>query len=190
MRRFLDFMLSFGAFPGETGSQRARRRIIVAALWLATLITIPTVLSDLEAGFLWIAAANAVVIVLAPTLLLILNRFPNRFALIVNVMFGAAYLLGSLEPTLFGGLVESGVSALFPLIIVVGALVALGIRAATWWFGAFVLSVIYSVLIPNWVDPIYIVEDPTFDVAFNLIATGSVVFAVMIYFVRQRNRFQ
>jgi guanylate cyclase len=50
--------------------------------------------------------------------------------------------------------------------------------------------IVYSVLIPNWVDALYIVEDPTFDVAFSVAATGLVILAVMIYFVRQRDRFQ
>ena len=50
MRRFADFMLSFGSYPGEPETQRAKRRIVVAAMWISTVLTVPTVLSDYSAG--------------------------------------------------------------------------------------------------------------------------------------------
>jgi guanylate cyclase len=50
--------------------------------------------------------------------------------------------------------------------------------------------VIYALLIPQWVEPLYEVPNAGWDAAFNLIALGAVVFAVMIYFVRQRDHFQ
>jgi class 3 adenylate cyclase len=40
------------------------------------------------------------------------------------------------------------------------------------------------------VDPIYEVPDPTADAAFNLVATGVLVLAVLAYFAHQRDRFQ
>ena len=51
-------------------------------------------------------------------------------------------------------------------------------------------SVVYAVAIPDWVDPIYELSDPTADAAFNLVATGILTIAVLAYFVRQRDRFQ
>ena len=39
--RFFDRLLSIGAYPEESETQRARRRIMLAALWIATLLTIP-----------------------------------------------------------------------------------------------------------------------------------------------------
>jgi adenylate cyclase len=91
---------------------------------------------------------------------------------------------------MFGGLLESGLAAMFAVILFVGALVALGKGAAAFWFGAFVVGVIYSVLVPNWIDAVYVNENPATEAAFNLVATGVVIFAVMVYFVRQRDRFQ
>jgi adenylate cyclase len=190
MRRFLDFMLSFGAFPGESESQRSRRRIIVAAFWLATFLTIPTVFGYFASGFVWVGVANVIVIVVAPVLLLILDRVPHRFSAVVNAMFAVVYVLVLFETAMFGGLLESGLSAMFTVIMFVGALVALGTGAAVFWFGAFVVAVIYSVLVPNWIDAVYVNDNPAADVALNLVATGVVIFAVMVYFVRQRDRFQ
>jgi adenylate cyclase len=65
------------------------------------------------------------------------------------------------------------------------------VRAASWWFAGFVASVVYAVVIPHWIDhPVHVRSDPTTEAAFNLIATGIVTLAVMIYFVRQRDGFQ
>lgn len=190
MKRLVDSMLSFGSYPEEPEAQRAKRRIIIAAFWMATILSVPAVLSDYSAGYTWVAVANAVVVVAAPVVIVVLDRFPRRFALWVNVMFITVMALLLFEVTFFGGLIESGLSPLFGLIIVVGSLIAFGVRSAIWWFGAFIASIIYSLFIPNVVDAVYIVEDPTFDVAFSVAATGLVILAVMVYFVRQRDRFQ
>jgi adenylate cyclase len=69
-------------------------------------------------------------------------------------------------------------------------MIAVSLKAAMWWFVAFVASVVYAALIPNWVDPIYEIPDRTGDAAFNLIAIGILIVAVLAYFVRQRDRFQ
>jgi adenylate cyclase len=114
---------------------------------------------------------------------------PHRFALIINLLFATVFLVQLIETALFGGLLESGLVVVFGLIIALAALIALGIRAASWWFAAFVASVVYAVVIPNWIDPVY-EPQPGADAAFNLIAAGVVTYAILIYFVRQRDRFQ
>ncbi len=78
---------------------------------------------------------------------------------------------------------------MFNLLIVLAALLALGYRAASWWFAAFVGSVVYAALIHNRIDPVY-EPRPTSVAAWNLIATGAITFVVTVYFVRQRDRFQ
>ena len=190
MKRLVDFMLSFGSYPEEPEAQTAKRRIIIAAIWMATLLSVPTVFTDYSAGYTWVAVADAIVILVAPAVIVGLARYPHRFVFWVNAMFITVYALLLLDVTFLGGLIESGLSPLFGLIIVVGSLIAFGVRSATRWFVAFIALIVYSVLIPNWVDALYIVEDPTFDVAFSVAATGLVILAVMIYFVRQRDRFQ
>ena len=67
---------------------------------------------------------------------------------------------------------------------------AIDIAAGLIWFGVFVLSVAYAVLIPNWLAPIYTLADPTGDAAFSLIVMAIVTVAVIIYFVRQLDPYQ
>ena len=48
--RIRDWLLHFGAYPEETLEQRAKRRLYLGIAWLATVLTISTVLEDLGAG--------------------------------------------------------------------------------------------------------------------------------------------
>lgn len=190
MTSSVEFLLSFGSYADEPENQRAIRRIIVAGILLSNFATIPSVVADLQAGYTWVAVANAAIAVLLPVLLVLLNRSPHRFAVIVRAMFTAVYLLLLFETAALGGLLDSGITAIYVLTLVVGALIAFGLASAMWWFVAFIAAVGYSVVIPEWVDPIYDVRDPTIDVALNLLAAGIVLFAVTLYFVRQRDHFQ
>ncbi len=79
---------------------------------------------------------------------------------------------------------------MFGLLPVLGALVALSVRAAFGWFVGFVVTVAAAALIPNWIEPLYAVETGAGELAFNAIALSALLFATMAYFVRQRNRFQ
>jgi hypothetical protein len=78
---------------------------------------------------------------------------------------------------------------LFGLCFVLGSLVGISLKAAVWWFVAFTASVVYAVVIPGLMDPIYGLPDPATDAAFNVVATGIVVLAALAYFAHQRDRF-
>ena len=95
-----------------------------------------------------------------------------------------------IETALLGGLTQTGLAVVFGLLFVVASLVAFSLRAAAWWFAAFVASLVYAVLVPNWVDLVYEVAGPGPDRATNLVALSIVVFAVIAYFVRERDRLQ
>jgi guanylate cyclase len=125
-----------------------------------------------------------------PPILVAMKLRPHRFVALLNVLF-VLVLLGELtSTTLFGGMWPSGLAVVFGLILVLGAMLAMSMRAAMWWFGAFAASVLFAVAVPHWVDPIYLRPDPAPLAAFDVITTGVVIFAVMAYFVRQRDRFQ
>jgi hypothetical protein len=56
-------------------------------------------------------------------------------------------------------------------------LLAISLGAGLVWFGVLLMSVVYAVAIPRWVDPIYALDGATGNAAFNLIATGTVTHA-------------
>ena len=190
VRRLAEWLLSFGAYPGESNTQRGKRRIMVGAIWLASLATVPWAIVDVDAGQTWVAVGSTLAAMAGFVGLVALRLRPDRFALIVNSTLVVVYLTQLSETALLGGLLPSGLAVIFGLQIVLGALVALSLRAASWWFGAFMASVAFSVAVPAWVDPLYVSSTVGADAAFNLAATSALVFAVMAYFVRQRDRFQ
>ena len=189
-RRVLDGVLSIGSYPGEPETQAGGRRVLVAALVVGTLLNIPTVISDFSAGYTLVAAGNLVLVAVTPIFLEALRRRPHRLAWIINGIFVLVLAVQLLETTVYGGLLESGLVVVFGLAFTLGALVAISLKAAIWWFVVFAASVVYAVVIPSLVDPIYEVPDPTADAAFNLVATGVLVLAVLAYFAHQRDRFQ
>jgi class 3 adenylate cyclase len=147
------------------------------------------VLTDLAAGYTWVATMNAVLTVVPIVILFAMWRWPRRFDALLYVMF-AVIALGQLaETAMFGGLLESGLVVIFGLALSWAALLAVGFRAAIIWFAVFVASVVFAVLSPEaW--QLYTLDDPTLDAAFNLIATGIVGIAILVYFVRQRDLYQ
>ena len=188
--RIWDWLVHFGAYPEETLEQRAKRRLFLAVGWVATLLTIPTVLEALGSGFVWVAAINALVVALFIPLLVALQWKPRLFSLWVQLLLGIILLVSIPLAALQGGLVASGIDSIFTVAIVVMILILFGIRTAVPWFVAFLVVVAITLLIPTWVDPLYPGETPEAEIAFNLVAFGLVMLLAMIYFVRQRDRFQ
>ncbi len=188
--RIWDWLVHFGAYPEETLEQRAKRRLFLAVGWVATLLTIPTVLEALGSGFVWVAAFNALVVALFIPLLVALQWKPRLFSLWVQLLLGIILLVSIPLAALQGGLVASGIDSIFTVAIVVMILILFGIRTAVLWFVAFLVVVALTLLIPTWVDPLYPGETPEAEIAFNLVAFGLVMLLAMIYFVRQRDRFQ
>ncbi len=163
---------------------------MIVVIIAATLTTIPNVFSSFGEGYTWLGVEYLVVILLGPIILAAIGVRPRWFAPLVSLMFVAAFLGGIFETTVLGGLVPSGLAIIFGELVVLGALIAIGLRAAIWWTLAFVASIVYALLIPQLVDPLYHLADPASQAAFNLIGGGVLTVAALAYFVRQRDRFQ
>ncbi len=190
LSRIWDWLLHFGAYPEETLEQRAKRRLFLAVMWIATVLTIPNVFEDLGSGFYWVAGIYAFVVALFIPLLVALQWKPRLFSLWVQLTLGIILLASVPLAALQGGLVASGIDPIFSVAIVVMILILFGIKTAAWWFVAFVATVAITLLIPNWVEPLYVVEISEAEIALNIVFLGFVMFLAMIYFVRQRDRFQ
>jgi hypothetical protein len=79
----------------------------------------------------------------------------------LHVMFVVIVAGPVLDTAMFGGLLPSGLLVIFGLDVALAALLAISLRAGLVWFGVFLLSVVYAVAIPDWIDPIYTLNDPT-----------------------------
>jgi guanylate cyclase len=189
-KRLLEPVLSIGADPDQTEAIRGGRRVFIIAFIIATVFSVPQAASDFAEGYTWVAVMNVVVSMVVFVIVFAIWCRPSWFVALVTLLFLLIFASQLVETTMFGGLFPSGLVVMFGLAFPLAALLAIGIRSALWWSAAFVASVVFAVAIPDWVDPIYRQADPTVDAAFNLIATGVLVLAVVWYFIRQRDRFQ
>lgn len=69
LRERLEPLLSIGAHPGESETERGGRRVLIAGAVIATALTLPTALADLGAGYPWVAVVNLALVGAAPVLL-------------------------------------------------------------------------------------------------------------------------
>ncbi len=183
-------MLSIGAYPGETDIQRGKRRIVVGFLVfgpLARLFFAAGEFGEGDVGEGIVLLSFALLSVLA---LGVLRSKPGWFVEIVSaIMF--SQLVEPLAYTIIdGGLVPSGIVILFGFLAVLGALIVFSVRAAFWWFLAFVFTLVLAVVLPSWIDPLHIGAAADGDIALVLVVSTTFVFSGMAYFVSQRDRFQ
>lgn len=186
-----EFLLSFGAHPDETDERRGQRRIFVGALWYSLpFIAVFSLAGAVREGRIWIAVILWSIATANLVVLIALKLYPRRYVHIIQLAFVANVVGSSAIAIIQGGLIPSGVNNAWGLVSVLGAIVAIGIRAALFWFGAWIFALVATAVAPNWIEPIY--EDPvrTQSAVFSLLGLTVLIFAVMIYFVRQRDRFQ
>lgn len=186
----VDRLLSIGTYAEESEHQRARRRIMLAAIWISTILTTPFIVSDLITGYPWSAFASVWIPVVTAGVLITLHLRPRWFAGLITALLGTVLLVLLVQTALFGGLYGSSLIVVFGLAIALAALLAIGLGPAILWFAAYVASVVAAVVIAGPIHPVYTRPDAENQAALALIATGIVVFAIMLYFVRQRDRFQ
>jgi guanylate cyclase len=91
---------------------------------------------------------------------------------------------------IFGGLVPSELVILFGLLVVIGALIVLSIKAAFLWSLAYGVTLVLAVVLPERIEPVYVVEGTPAGIASTIVGVTGFLFASMAYFVRQRDRFQ
>jgi guanylate cyclase len=181
-------VLSIGAHAEETVEERGRRRVMVGAL----AYSLPLVLlSASGAEESWVAVGDLIKAFAHVSGLLVLRWSPRSFRPAFRGVFAADIISDVLITVVQGGLYLSGLQVGWSLIVVLGALVSFSIREAVYWFGVFVVAVIVAVGSSSFLDPRYRVAGGSeADGAFTIVVATALVFLVMAYFVRQRNRYQ
>jgi adenylate cyclase len=185
------FLLSFGSHPDEENDRRGRRRIFVGALWFSLpFLMVFSIAGAVREGRIWVAVVLWSIAAVNLTVLLAIKVYPRSYESIIQAAF-FANVVGSATITIFeGGLIPSGVNNAWGLVSVLGAIVAVGIRSALFWFGAWIVTLVSTAVLPRWIEPLYPGPVSTETVVFSFIGLTVLIFAVMIYFVRQRDRFQ
>lgn len=183
-------MLSVGSRPTESDSARGVRRIVVGALSFSALaIPVSSTFQWLD-GLPWLAAVGYGQSIAAVLVLLGVALRPTWLPAWVITMQTAFFIAELIEVHLRGGLIPSGLAALWGILGVLIALIALNLRWAMFWFVVLVAQIVYAAALTDAFEPLYPNADPTVDVAVTLVLVSAVTFAVLAYFVRQRDQFQ
>jgi guanylate cyclase len=181
--------MTVGSHPGETDIRRSTRRIVVGYFFFGALTRLIVASGELAEGSpeLWVDLSAAIVSVVLLALLGLRHRWfigivnAALFFILVEVLSGTV---------IDGGLVPSDMVILFGLLSVVGALIAVSIKAAFGWFLAFVGTLVLAVVLPNRIEPLHDVTGSDSGIVGTVVGVTIFIFAGMAYFVRQRNRFQ
>lgn len=190
LRRTWERVLSIGSYPEEPDTKRGRRRITVGVSVVFLAINLLSGFNELGADRAWLAVTAWLTAGAILTAYTLLYFKPRWFPGILNALFLSVSVVVLVETILLGGLLRSSGQLMWGMMNVLGALVALSLRAALGWFGFFLASVVASAALPNWIEPTYTVEASAGELAANLGGVTVLIFATMAYFVRQRDRYQ
>jgi guanylate cyclase len=145
---------------------------------------------NLAQGAPWAAVTLALISLLSLAVLLVIWVRPASFSVAIQVAF-LGNNLGSLAQTLlFGGLLASGMNMIWAFLGVLGALLVSGYRVALIWLVAFVVSVVLGVVVPTYWEGLYELDNVAVIAAANVVTVMGAVFLLLVYFIRQRDRFQ
>jgi adenylate cyclase len=183
--------MSLGAYPGETDIHRGTRRIVVGYFVFGALVRLPISASEFGEGLQWVGVIDLTAALSSVLLLSVLALKPDRFPWIVHAALFLILVEVLTQTVVLGGLVPSDLVILFGLLVVIGALIVLSIKAAFLWSLAYGVTLVLAVVLPERIEPLYVVEGSPAGIAGTIVGVvGVFVFPSMAYFVRQRDRFQ
>jgi len=188
--RILDRMVSIGTSPTDSPDLRHRKRIILAAIWIAVPATVLSAASFYQIGAYWVVFVLAVGMLLNLILLGALRLRPTLFTFFVHWICLLTLYDAIIIAVLFGGLIASGGNMMWAFLAPLGALMGLGLKAARLYFIAFVLTLLACLFLPMWITPIYTLENPNFMFAVTAIIVCAFIAVVIAYFVRQSEDYQ
>ena len=182
--------MSLGAYPRETDIQRGTRRIVVGYFVFGALVRLPISASEFGDGLPWVGVVDLTAALSSVLLLSVLALKPDRFPWIVDAALFLILVEVLAGTIILGGLVPSDLVILFGLLVVIGALIVLSIKAAFLWSLAYGVTLVLAVVLPEQIEPVHVVEGSPADIASTIVGVTVFLFASMAYFVRQRDRFQ
>src|SRR6266550_2229399 len=115
LKRFLEGILSIGASPSESESQRGGRRVFMLAFILATLLSIPAAIDRFDAGYTWVGVIDLITLAIPVLLLVVIATHPTSYVPTLHVMFLVILAGPVLDTAMFGGLLPSGLLVIFGL---------------------------------------------------------------------------
>src|SRR3954451_12029585 len=185
-------LLAIGAQPGDSPDLRARKAVLVLSAALMGSLAFVWVITYAALG-LWVSAAIPFAYQLATAASLVAFARTGAYALLRTSQLLMSLLLPFLLQWSLGGFEASSAVCLWGFTSPLGALLLLGGREAVPWFAAFAGPGVFSAAI----DPA--LSDSPADIphglavaffALNILGVATTSYALLQYFVREREREQ
>jgi guanylate cyclase len=182
--------MGLGTYPGETDAQAGKRHIVVGYIFIGFFPRMLAGTETLAAGHTWIAVGDFLAGLLPLVALAVLVRWPHSYVIVVNLLLAMMLVENVIPTVLYGGLIEAGIYMSWGLLAIVGALIALGRRAAFAWFAVYFVVLFGTVALTESIEPVYQNDLSAGDMALDMIGLTVFVLLAMAYFVGQRDRLQ
>jgi adenylate cyclase len=187
--RWVERALDIAVVAGDNRETMRAKRLLTGALW----ISIPTaMLSILQVTLVQGAPRAGMVIGISiatsSLVLLVMWRRPSSFPTVMHFVALANVSVSVGLTVLLGGLLASGITPVWGMLSVLGAIVVFADRRAIYWLGFFVLATVAGTVIARQSHPILDTGRSEWAGLFNLMTVVVFVFFVLYYYVRQRAR--
>ncbi|MEA1901987.1 MAG: adenylate/guanylate cyclase domain-containing protein [Actinomycetota bacterium] len=187
MPGWADRALLIAVIPDDDQETTRTKRLMAGVLWVSLPIT---VLSAMQLGVVFEAPAAGLTVgsafVAAAVSLFVMWRWPATYPGIAHLPIANAILISAALVVMAGGLLASGVNAVWGFVAVLAALAVLGDRAASFWLWFFIVSQVVAVVWGSQIEPIYAVTNVEYVAVFNLLIVVVFVYYMMLFYVRQR----
>lgn len=185
--QWADRAISIGVTPEDDAERARTKRLFTAIIWFTLPMSTFSSLQLAIAQDAPVAGLTIATALVASVITLVVLRFrPAAFPEIGHLIFGVSMGISAALVVLAGGLLASGVNAVWGFVGVLGALVIFSDHRATFWLWAFIASQIIAVFWAQQVEPVYEVANVEYVTIYNLIVVVIITYYVMYYYVRQR----
>lgn len=187
---FLKPVISFADSDRDSRETLRLKHLFIAVLWVSIPTSTLTGLQLLSNGhsFAFLTVLSLILLTIGVMTWMLFR--PASFPAVMHVLAAGSIATSASLLILYGGFLESGANAMWGFVAVLGAIVIFEDYRAVVWLGIFAISVTVSSFAATRLDATYGLPNPESQAVFNLILILSFVFAVLLYYVRQRSRLQ
>ncbi|HEX6947136.1 MAG TPA: adenylate/guanylate cyclase domain-containing protein [Acidimicrobiia bacterium] len=179
--------IDIAVLPGDNEETIRTKRLLTAAV----IISIPTsIVSALTTAYVFGSPGAGAVIGLSAVgsivVLTVVKLRPTTYPAVMhfiaayNILISMGLLVG------FGGILPSGINAIWAILSVVGAMVVFADWRALAWFAVYILTLVGATIWSRSNEPAFSYNDPETQALVNLALVSAFVFFVLYYYVRQR----
>lgn len=186
----IEWMVSFGAQPGDPHDVRRLKRVLAGALWLSlipnTTFTTLNFTSGRPLAGLTLLFSEFVLL----GTLVVWELRPDFWPNVFHFLMAGNFVVLIAMTALFGGFAESGANFVWGFAAMLAAVAVFRDHRSVAWLVAYVVLLIGTEAVVSNFEPRYELEDANIQSAVTVSVVAVFVFIVLLSFIRQRDELQ